>query len=473
MTQHPDLVTIFGVSNQLTRLRLLLGVPLLAVAFFATVLTSSAQTPRVVGWSFPGVEVQWFAIAADLDADGAEELVVASIDSTAILAVSPPTPIYVLSNRNEKVVDRTLDLFETAPLSWSVRTFLAGDFNGDGQLDLYLCTAGRETADLSLQTTPRTPGVWGEQDMVFFGGSGRLIDRTSTLPQSIDYSHGCSAGDIYKSGRTAVVINDVAGPYAPYRASSAVLEWNGSQFDVRYPFPVFTGTRTGKPFGFYTVTADYDKNGYADVIGDQDVLWGGAAGPASRPLPPNALVTPTFGNMQGNAVADFNADGYPDAVKILSTTPATGLSGARFVLYTGGPTGIVEKLDAFPSIQTYLENDFGLSVSVLDVNFDGFIDLATLGFAYNQTRPRPAQPSPSAVWLNDGTGRFTLARLSDRLTEFSVCGGARGAFHSSFFLKTADPLAYNLIIGGCFPGSAKTVYTSRLVTPASPVVFTR
>lgn len=410
---------------------------------------------------------------ADLDADGEEELVVASIDSTAVDAVSPPTPIYILSNRNDAVVDRTLDFFDAAPLTWMLRTFLAGDFNGDGQMDLYLCTAGRETADRSLQTTPRTPGVWGEQDMVFFGNNGRLTDRTSTLPQSIDYSHGCGTGDIYKSGRSAVVINDVNGPYAPYRTSSAVLEWNGNQFDIKYPFPVFTGTRTGKAFGFYTATADFDRNGYADVIGDQDVLWGGAAGPASRPLAANALETPTFGTMQGRAVADFNGDGYQDAVKIISTTPATGLSGARFVLYTGGPTGVTEKLDAFPSIETYRENDFGLDVSVLDLNFDGFLDMATLGFAYNVTRPRPAQPSPSAVWLNDGTGRFTLARFSDRLTESSVCNSGRGTFLSSFFLKSSDPNAYTLIVGGCYAGSAKPIYTSRRVTSGSPVVFTR
>ena len=362
-------------------------------------------------------------------------------------------------------------------MTYYTRTVLVADFNGDGQLDVYFCTAGRETTDRTpLQTMPRTQGVWGERDLVYFGNHGRLVDRSSLLPPAIDYSHGCSYGDIYKTGRPAIVINDVGGTYPPYTSPNATLQWNGSTFEVKYPFPVFTGTRTGKPFGFYTVTGDFDKNGYADVIGDSDILWGGPSGPASKSIPPNALHTPTFGTMQGRAVADFNGDGYVDGVKILSTTPAAGLVGARFVMYQGGKDGVTEKRDAFPAIETYEFSDFGLDTSVIDVNFDGTPDIVTLGQAYNIGTPKLQGSAPTAVWLNDGTGRFTFARYASSalLPGTSVCtDNVHGAFRAVYFLKSADPMRYKMILGGCYPGSLKLTFTARTITSSSPLVFTK
>jgi hypothetical protein len=283
-------------------------------------------------------------------------------------------------------------------------------------------------------------------------------------------------GDIYKVGRPAVVINDVNGPYPPYAQSSAVLQWNGTSFEVTYPFPKFTGTRTGKPFGFYTVTGDYDNNGYADVIGDSDILWGGPLGPASKSIPPNALETPTFGTMQGRANGDFNGDGYPDAIKIVSTTPANGLVGARFVLYLGGKDGATEKRDAFPALDAYGSADFGLDVSVLDVNFDGIPDIATLGEGYNAGQPNTQGSAPTAVWLNDGTGRFTFARYASAalLPATSGCTtNPHGAFRTVYFLKRSDPQRFNMIFGGCYPGQNKLTLSAKTITASSPLVFTQ
>lgn len=415
---------------------------------------------------FPADEIEWFGLAEDLNGDGNEELILASIDGPNINAPSPPTPVYVFNVEGSRLIDRSAEFFGTPPMTWSIRTMVLGDFDGDGQRDIFFCAAGRET-DRSLITTPRVPGVWGEQDRVFFRRDGRLVESAVPFPPSIDYGHGCSGGDVDHSGRDSIVVNNVGGPYPPYK-SSYIVKWSGSQWVVSEPFPVFTGTRAGNAWGFYTATADFDQNGYADVVGDQEVLWGGPSGPVVRPLPQAAKFPIANWDMQGRAVADFNGDGFPDLVKIVSTK-AGALQGARFVMYAGDKAGtFAEKLDAFPAAETYGAREFGIDVSVVDLNFDGFPDLATFGIAYDYGFAFTT--SANAVWLNDGTGRFRLAHFSEPMMADSVCAG-RGAFRSVYFLKTADPKALNMVASGCYPGSAKQGYLARAVTPAKPLIF--
>jgi hypothetical protein len=250
-----------------------------------------------------------------------------------------------------------------------------------------------------------------------------------------------------------------------------VIQWTSTQWLIKYPFPVFTGTRTGKAFGFFTATADFDKNGYADVVGDQEVLWGGPNGPQVRTLPLDHLQSDTFGTWQGQAVADLNGDGYPDVVKVLSSKPSKlGLVGARYVLYTSdGHGNLTEKIDAFPAIESYGQTEFGIAPTVIDINFDGFPDLVTFGNAYDSGTS--LSTSPTAVWLNDGSGRFSLAHFSDPMVASSVCGGPKGAFKSAHFLKTANPKAYSLVLSGCYAGFPNVVYTARTVTPAAPLTI--
>lgn len=415
---------------------------------------------------FPGVDAGYFGLAADLNGDGNEELFLSSIDDNNVHSVSPPTPLYVFAVEGNRLIDRSAQFLGEPPKNWMIRTVVSGDFNGDGQTDLFLCGAGREV-DQSLLTTPRTPGVGGERDRVFFGRDGALIEASDSLPNAIDFGHGCSGGDLDHSGRDSIVVNNINGAYAPYKASY-VLKWSGSQWVVSEPFPAFTGTRTGKAWGFYTATGDFDKNGYADVVGDQEVLWGGPSGPVVRPLTQPAQFPIAKFDMQGRAVADFNGDGYPDLVKIMSTLhPA--LLGARFVMYAGDKAGtFAEKVDAFPAVETYGLREFGIDVSVVDLNFDGFPDLATFGSAYDSGFT--FDTSPTAVWLNDGTGRFRLAHFTEPTMADSVCAG-RGSFRNVYFLKTADPKALNMVASGCYPGSLKQAYLARAVTPAKPLIL--
>lgn len=431
------------------------------------------------GLTFIGNEGAVFSTVADLDGDGNQEVIISTIVAPPSDATQPPTPIYIYGVVNGTLVDRSTQFFGSKrPTSWYTRTLVTGDFNGDGQRDLFACNQGRMVSDLSLKTNPRTQGYYGEQSQVWFGENGTLVDRTSTLPQSVAFCHGASAGDLDHSGRDSIIMNTVGGvnagdtgAYPPY-PPTYILKWDGTQFAWSNPFPPGTGTNLGKPWGFSTATADFDKDGFADVVGSWAVLWGGAGGPQGRPLSASPIET-DYPQYNGTVVADLNGDGFPDVVKINATK--AGILGARFSLFlSDGHGGMFEKPDAFPSIATYGVEEFGADASAVDVNFDGFPDLVILGATYSDGGNYPPgtvlHKTPSAIWLNDGTGRFTLAHFTDDLVASSVCGG-KGGFQRAYFLKTPDPKAFNFVAAVCPVGSTKMTFTSRTVTPAAPLIL--
>ncbi|MFO1329964.1 MAG: VCBS repeat-containing protein [Rubrivivax sp.] len=112
------------------------------------------------------------------------------------------------------------------------RKVLFGDFNGDGQLDMFVASHGWDT-----QPYP------GEQNRLFLsrpGGGWR--DATAELPQLSDYSHTAAIGDIRGRGSLDVVIGNYLAP-PPNRVLSYALLNNGSgQFTLsREVIPVAAG----------------------------------------------------------------------------------------------------------------------------------------------------------------------------------------------------------------------------------------
>jgi len=435
---------------------------LTAASFFLSA-TGASQSAAPVPWYFPTGQMTWFGTTFDFDNDGSEELILSTMDQGRHNAVTPATPIYALGVADGVVFNRTDTSFATPPMSFWARTLVKGDFNGDGQTDLFICSQGREPGDWRLAPLPRVNGVWGEQNQLWLNDSGVLVDHTVNAPQTIDFSHGCSAGDVDRSGRDSLLVNNL-GTFPPYQ-QNYLASWRATGLTVTTPY-VSTGTAAA--FGFYTAAGDFDRNGYADIMGDRHVVWGGPTGRSVRSLPASQLDSTTFGDWQGTTVADLTGDGLPDVVKVLSSK-APGLVGARFVLFTSdGQGNMVEKLDAFPAIGTYGAHEFGLNLTVIDVNFDGFPDITTFGRTY--TYGTTLTVHPRALWLNDGTGRFRLAHFADQITGPSGCGG-RGGFGSVYFLKTADPAAYNLVIAGCFTGIPTFRFATRRVTPDDPMTI--
>ncbi len=394
------------------------------------------------------------SVPADIDGDGNQEILMTTMDPGNVSQLTSPTPVYILGTAEGQVIDRSAELFGgTTPTMWSGK-LLAADFDGDGAMDVMTCDRGRSAGPQPIWNQPLPEGVWSAQTQIFLQRSGVLVDYTSAYPRVIHSCNGASAGNIDGSGKATIVSNNWRK--VPDWMAAYLLRWNGAAFDV-----VLNLTNQDQGWG-WTETADFDLNGFADVVGLESgkVLWGGGPGlEGVRPLEPSVVQRAGYTFWRGTLSGDFTGDGYPDLITTSSLGGPT-LAGTRFALYAGGPNRtLAEKVDAFPAIATYNASDFGHLLTSLDVNFDGFTDIAMFGNVYTFNSP---QRPPTAVWLNDGTGRFTLARWSDQLE--SSC--QLETLWQAYFLKTPDPKAFNLVVGGC-----GKQYFTRTVTEASPLTF--
>lgn len=411
-------------------------------------------------YTLPSHLAQWMAVPADIDGDGQQEIVTTTMDPGQVNQLTAPTQIMILGVEGSRITDRTAALFGgQPPLSYSSRPAV-GDFDGDGQLDLMICDRGRNFGPQPPYGTSGTVGVWRAQNQVFLQRNGVLVDHTAVYPQTIACSWGCSAGDVDRSGRASIVVN-AFGP-VPGFPSGYLVKWDGAKFSKTLDL---RPERQLQDKGF-TVAADFNRDGVGDAVWGDRILWGGGTALANLKSIPRSQVEAdgyTFG--RGAIAADFTGDGRPDLVKI-SSRAEPSLAGARFALFTSnGAMELAEKVDAFPALSTYRDSDFGNDTNVLDVNFDGALDIVAFGavYAFDGSTPGPGnQRPPTAVWLNDGTGRFTLRQWSDRVQAGQTC-----AFYEAYFLKSADSSAYNLVVGGC--GKR---YAGRTVTPADPITFT-
>jgi hypothetical protein len=429
--------------------------------------TTAAATARVTTikaiFKIPTGTNRWMSIPADLDGDGDEEIVMTSMEKAGPFVVSPWTPVYILGVANNKVTDRAADFFGAATIpKVGGGKATAGDFDGDGRIDLLFCDRGRLEGPMPPQffeTT--TPGMWGAQPQAYLQTTpGRMVNVTDRMPQENPDAWGCSAGDVDKSGRQSIVIAAFKNIQA--QRNAALFKWDGTRFNKTMELVQGQFDNWG-----WSATADFDKDGFADITGTAKVLWGGGTGFSKlKDLAPSQAQQAGYTFMRGSVIADFNGDGYPDLLRESGLSDAT-LAGTKFALYTSDRLGnLVEKLDAFPPVASYGLAEFSNELTALDINFDGFLDIVSFG--YVATFNAPAR-LPTAVWLNNGSGVFRFSNFSDELDSFAVCPSGI-SYADVYFLKTKDPKAFNLVVGSCAGGH--NGYMARRVTPQYPLKFT-
>lgn len=423
---------------------------------------SSQGPPPAGSYTLPNELAHWMSIAADIDGDGNEEIVMTTMDPGMVNTFTPPTPVLILGASGTRITDQTKAFFgDNGPRAYSSKP-VAGDFDGDGRLDLLICDRGRNDGPQPPWGTSGTEGKWRAQNIVLLQRDGVLVNANDRYPQTIACNWGCSAGDIDGSGRDAIVINTF-GPVPGY-GQAYVVQWDGHRFIKTLDLSDGGGNVQGggnREWG-WSIVEDFNKDGKADIVGGKwrKVVWGGGTGLANmRDFPQSQLDKAGYTFHRGAETADFNGDGYPDYVQSISLAEPT-LSESRSVLYlSDGRGALVEKVDAFPAVSAYNASDFGNERAVLDVDFDGDLDITTFGTVYSFNAP---QRPPTAVWLNDGSGRFSLADWSDAIQTSQTCN-----FSESYFLKAATPDTYQLVFGGC--GKR---YVTRTVTKQQPLRFT-
>lgn len=328
----------------------------------------------------------------------------------------------LIGNGRGGFTDKTNEYIENTLFRSYVATSLIEDFNNDGRSDVLLIQNG----------TDREPG-WQNDILISSSITNKLVPSANLLPQTVQYNHRGTVGDINNDGFLDIIINAFDDLRETIKDQIYIQKQDGSfkNSPELIPIEYFKDWRgINSPISHLTSKLiDLNLDGKLDLIlgswtGGSDnsitsskLLFNDGNGDFTK-IPsidlPSAFGYPREYGFLDFQPIDLNGDEYPDIIN-------TGLLG-----YGG------------PFIQTLINNNainftddtalrfpqnlnFKISgtysyfdLQVTDFNRDGYPDIVGQG-----------GQSGLAIFMNDGTGKFTQFYQS----PIGTCASAIGDFN--------------------------------------------
>jgi hypothetical protein len=364
-------------------------------------------------------------VVGDFNGDGKPDLVTSDVAQYEI----PPSFSFLAGKG-----DGTFAVPTQANLGETADSLAAGDFRGNGKLDLVLAThqSGNTVTVLS--------------------GDGNGSFATTPAVAAAGLSTGIAVGDFNGDGKPDLVTSG---------ASVSVLLNNGN--GTFRPGPVLPAPGFGGPI----VVADFTGNGKQDIAVASadtiDIFLGNGNGTFQ---PPKVINLGTNELILDMVVGNFVKGGLPDLVLTVQFESGTVAAGAQVLLNRGG--GSFVKGQTIP----FSTDTNGLGTA--DFNGDGNLDLVTDTFAPDGTRSvnvllgngngtfkAPIVThlglSPNIVAVGDfnGDGKADLVLVDYFDVDNSVLvllGNGNGTFQKPLVLKFDIPLGFAQPVVGDFFG---------------------
>ena len=440
------------------------------------------------------------AVAADVNKDGKQDIVVVQYDGTlnvllnngsggfaAPVAYSNPNVLqteilsgYAVDVNNDGYPDIVaLDQFNNALLVYlnlkngafgtptainlpydfgSIGSFAIGDVNGDGKLDAVTIANNVNSYSNSTITVQTYLG----------GGDGTFqmptpaLTQTVTVASAVQFNGNLAVtlGDLNKDGKLdiAVVMEELTQPTVGSIVATTALGNGDGTFgalNVNNPVSVSYSV-TGVPFlilvtsgvQILDVNGDSNPDLLVDAAGTSSVLMT-ALGDGSGGFS-SVVQTPNAGGGQQIVYADVNGDGILDMVQTSGLLEVwAGKGDGTFTLPANGAS--------------YIEDGGGgQSLALADFNGDGNLDIAQLGGDYKQL----------SLFAGNGKGGFNGApALASTPNPFFItladAADVQGkGFTSALYIDYSGDLPQ--VVTGVGDGKGNFTYTVGLTSTADP-----
>jgi hypothetical protein len=334
--------------------------------------------------------------AGDFNGDGLVDVIITRLGGDPAATY----PVTILLNRGKgRFVDATKSIFVgPAPLTQHPRQIVVADFNGDGKADAFV-------ADHGFDQFP-FPGY--PNTLILSQPGGKLADASASLPRQPDFSHTAAAGDVDGNGTIDLYVGNLSSGCTGCAAVPPELLLN----DGAGHFTVASGAlppELATPFSPHypgSALVDVNGDGSLDLVvasdeqtADSFVLLNDGKGHFSRlanALPPKGFGDTTVG--LGMSVGDLNGDGRPDLV-MAETKGNPFYEGAwlQVLINNGDGTYHDETSTRLPQNASNTQQWIAFP-QLVDVNGDGKLDLLT--------HFDGGTNAVSSAFLNDGTGDF-------------------------------------------------------------------
>jgi len=281
----------------------------------------------------------------------------------------------------------------------------AGDFDGDGWIDIYVTSFGTSTSGQSGIGENRLYRNSGEGSFTNVAAAAGVTHTSYTFPSGF----GCAWGDYDLDGNLDLAVAAWFGPAAGNRLYRN--NGDGTFTDVTGVAVVFPPNT----WGFQPRFADMDNDGWPELLlsadfGTSRYFHNNGDGTFS-----DLTVSSGTGldqNGMGQTIGDFTQNGYMDwyvtSIYLDVQQPNSG-EGNKLYLNQGGNVFIESAADSGVD-----DGGWGWGTVAIDVDHDTWPDIVEIN-----GRPTNEEHSFEQIylWINDTDGRFTEIALESGLTH--------------------------------------------------------